>query len=172
MNNRPTLVALDQGARHVITPKENGDLEEKTMQEFYDDVSADVLARTLWGEARGEGAQGMHAVANVILNRVAIAEERGSFWWGDNIIQVCQKPYQFSCWNRSDPNFQKLHMIDKTDLYFATAQRLAARGLAGALEDITGAATHYHTMDVTPYWSQGKNPCTILGNHVLYSLVE
>lgn len=172
MKNRPTLIALTPGASHVITPKQNGDLEEKTMQEFYNDVSKDVLARTLWGEARGEGTIGMHAVAGVILNRVAIAQKYGSFWWGDNIVQVCQKPYQFSCWNRSDPNFQKLHRVDKSNLYFATALRLAARGLAGSLEDITLGATHYHARGIKPYWANTKKPCTILGNHVYYSLVK
>ena len=30
-----------------------------------------VLARTLWAEARSQGSEGMHAVANVILNRAA-----------------------------------------------------------------------------------------------------
>ena len=29
----------------------------------------DILARTLYGEARGEGTEGMEAVANVIMNR-------------------------------------------------------------------------------------------------------
>ena len=28
------------------------------------------LAKTLWGEARGEGKKGMQAVANVVMNRV------------------------------------------------------------------------------------------------------
>lgn len=31
----------------------------------------EVLARTLWAEARSQGTEGMHAVANVILNRAA-----------------------------------------------------------------------------------------------------
>lgn len=30
-----------------------------------------VLARTLWAEARSQGGEGMHAVANVIMNRAA-----------------------------------------------------------------------------------------------------
>lgn len=32
----------------------------------------DVLARTIYGEARGEGMQGMQAVANVVMNRAKI----------------------------------------------------------------------------------------------------
>jgi len=168
MNNRPTLVALEQGVSRVKTSA----TEEKTMEEFYDEVTADVMARTLWGEARGEGTQGMHAVANVILNRVAIAGKHGTFWWGENVIQVCQKPYQFSCWNRSDPNFRKLQSVDASNLYFATAQRIAARAMAGTLDDITSGATHYHTLDALPYWAKGKKPCMTLGNHALYSLIS
>ena len=30
----------------------------------------DVLARVIWGEAEGEGSDGMQAVGNVIMNRV------------------------------------------------------------------------------------------------------
>jgi spore germination cell wall hydrolase CwlJ-like protein len=57
-----------------------------------------VLARTLWAEARSQGGEGMHAVANVILNRAAQPD-----WWGKDIRSVCLAPYQFSCWNENDP---------------------------------------------------------------------
>lgn len=166
MTKKPKLVAISSGEI-----ENHGQNESKTMQEFYDEITSDVLARTLWGEARGEGTQGMQAVANVILNRVKVAEDKGSFWWGNNIIQVCQKPYQFSCWNRSDPNFRKLQSVDKSDLYFATAQRLAQRAVIGALEDITGGATHYHAKSVSPYWTADHESCAELGSHVFYRLV-
>lgn len=42
----------------------------------------DILARTIYGEARGESISGMEAVASVVLNRVAFANRRGRFWWG------------------------------------------------------------------------------------------
>ena len=38
----------------------------------------DILARTLYGEARGEGLIGLEAVACVILNRVSCQKKRGS----------------------------------------------------------------------------------------------
>ena len=34
----------------------------------------DILARTIYGEARGESISGMEAVASVVLNRVAFAK--------------------------------------------------------------------------------------------------
>lgn len=33
------------------------------------DEDIDTMARTIWGEARGEGVQGMQAIACVIMNR-------------------------------------------------------------------------------------------------------
>lgn len=145
---------------------------DKDMHVFYQAMEIDTLARTIWGEARGETTQGMEAVACVVLNRVKMAEDHGGkYWWGNNIIQVCQKPYQFSCWNRSDPNFKKLTDVNETDLYFATAMRIARRAVAGALADATNGATHYHAKSVSPHWAQGEIPCAVIGSHVFYRLI-
>jgi N-acetylmuramoyl-L-alanine amidase len=145
--------------------------EGKTMKEYYDDMCIDVLARTLWGEARNQGTHGMQAVANVVMNRTAHAQEKGRFWWGNNVIQVCQKPYQFSCWNRNDPNFSKVQSVDESDLYFASAVRIARRAVIGVLDDITNGATHYHTKNIAPYWAKGRAPCAEIGSHVFYHMV-
>lgn len=159
---KPKLTALDAKSMS----------KDKQMHKFYRDLEVDVLARTLWGEARGEGTEGMEAVACVVLNRVRVAQNRGGkFWWGANIIQVCQKPYQFSCWNRSDPNFRKLQAVDENDLYFATALRIARRAVIGALKDQTGGATHYHANSILPYWAKREKPTATIGNHIFYYLV-
>ena len=151
---------------------EKSQANNKEMREFYRNMQIDVLARTIWGEARSEGSAGMQAVANVVLNRVAMAARRGKFWWGNNIIQVCQKPYQFSCWNRSDPNFQKLMKVGKSNPYFAAALEIARRAVDAELEDITGGATHYHADYVSPYWVKSNKPSAIIGRHLFYKLVE
>lgn len=141
--------------------------------QFYRNMAVDVLARTLWGEARGQGNEGLAAVAHVVLNRVRIAEQRGGYWWGGDIIQVCQKPYQFSCWNRSDPNFQKLSAVDDRNADFRTCLKLARRAIGGTLgKDFTHGATHYHADYVNPYWAKGEEPLTIIGNHLFYRLEE
>ncbi|MGB0719257.1 MAG: cell wall hydrolase [Bdellovibrionales bacterium] len=140
--------------------------------DFYRELEIDTLARTMWGEARGEGDLGLQAVANVVLNRVKVATEKGGkYWWGNNIIQVCQKPYQFSCWNRSDPSFKKLQAVDESNLYFATCLRIARRAVIGALDDPTGGATHYHADYVAPYWAKGETPTIIIGRHIFYKMV-
>lgn len=137
---------------------------------LYKDMEADTLARTLWGEARSEGTRGMHAVANVVQNRVRVAQRRRGFWWGNNIIQVCQKPYQFSCWNNNDPNRAKIIALTEDDIYFATALRIARRAVHNCLEDITEGATHYHTRSIMPYWAKGEKACTTIGRHIFYNL--
>lgn len=51
-----------------------------------------VVARTLYMEARGEGNVGLNLVMTVIWNRAG-----GNV---DNLADVCLKPLQFSCWNK------------------------------------------------------------------------
>jgi len=164
-DKKPKLIAIcgDEAKTH----------DDKTMKEFYDDMSVDVLARTMWGEARGQGHDGLEAVACVVLNRVRVAQAKGGkFWWGNNIIQVCQKPYQFSCWNRSDPSFKKLQAVTEKNIYFATCLRIARRAVAGVLDDITYDATHYHADYVSPYWAKKQKPVVTIRNHIFYKLVE
>lgn len=60
------------------------------------------LAKTIYGEARGENIETMLAVAWVIRNRV-----NGPDWMGNDYRSVVLKPYQFSCWNEGDPNRKK-----------------------------------------------------------------
>ncbi len=138
---------------------------------YYRELEIDTLARTIWGEARGEGSVGMQAVAAVILNRHKISEAKGGMWWGNTPIQICQKPYQFSCWNRSDPNFRKLIDVGEDDLYFATALRIARRALCGALSDPTSGATHYHAAGISPYWAKNEKPVAVIGRHIFYRLI-
>ncbi|MCD8498056.1 MAG: cell wall hydrolase [Alphaproteobacteria bacterium] len=164
---KPTLIAVDG---KTVPPKNTPD---KNALDFYRELETDVLARTLWGEARGEGDKGMEAVACVIMNRVRVAEEKGRYWWGNNIIQVCQKPYQFSCWNRSDPNFKKVQAVDSTDYYFASALRIARRVIGQCQMDITNGATHYHADSIAkPFWAKGQEPRAVIGHHIFYRIIE
>lgn len=158
---KPTLTAI--GGQDV-PPRADA-------EKFYRELEIDVLARTMWGEARGEGTIGLEAVANVVQNRIKVAEKNGGkYWWGHSIITVCQKPYQFSCWNRSDPSYKKLLAVTPDNLYFATCLRVARRVVLGQLEDHTGGATHYHADYVSPYWAKGETPTVTIGRHIFYKL--
>ncbi|MET4731497.1 N-acetylmuramoyl-L-alanine amidase [Thalassospira sp. MBR-102] len=129
---------------------------------------AEVLARTLYGEARGEGLPGIEAVACVILNRVAFAKARGRYWWGSTVAQVCLKPGQFSCWNAGDPNRVKLLKLSARDPAYRLCKRVATRALAGEIADMTQGATHYHTHAVDPYWARGQVPVAEIGGHLFF----
>lgn len=142
-----------------------------SQEKFMEDLTIDVLARTLWGEARSESAKGMEAVANVILNRVKRAVDNGgNYWWGRDILSVCQKPYQFSCWNKNDPNRKKLLAVTMEDQNFEQAIDIATRAVHGALKDETKNADHYHTKSIHPSWARTAKPVTIIGAHVFYNL--
>jgi len=130
--------------------------------------AVDILARTLFGEARGEKVRGLEAVACVVLNRVEKAIKRGGYWWGNDVETVCLRPWQFSCWNVTDPNREKLLGVDRSNKTFATCLRVARRALFGGVKDPTDGATHYHRSGLLPAWARHHIPCAEVGNHVFY----
>ncbi|WP_417625332.1 cell wall hydrolase [Paremcibacter congregatus] len=147
------------------------DLKSRPSQTAVDPESlseTEILARTLYGEARGEELAGIEAVASVILNRVAFARKRGRYWWGSDVKGVCLKPAQFSCWNANDPNRKKLLALSPRDPAYRLCKRIAHRAVAGDLCDQTDGATHYHTVAVDPYWARGHVPVAEIGNHLFY----
>ncbi len=132
----------------------------------------DVLARTIYGEARGEPVRGKEAVAAIVLNRVRRARRLRGYWWGDDVESVCTKPWQFSCWNENDPNRAKIEAVENSNSTFKTCLRVARRALAGTLKDPTKGATHYHTLNVSPPWAKGRAAAVIIGRHRFYNDVE
>ena len=131
------------------------------------DEQIDVMARTAWGEARGEGQSGMQAVLNVVMNRV----KKGS-WYGATPKDGCLKKYQFSCWLDSDPNKAKLLAVDENDKDFARAKYMATLAYDGQLTDITKGATNYVNLaslgDNVPSWVNNMKLSTTIGKHSFY----
>jgi hypothetical protein len=124
----------------------------------------DTMARTVWGEARGEGVAGMQAVASVILNRAAHPG-----WRGSDVASCCTHPYQFSCWLPGDPNRAKLLAVTADDPQFFQALAIATDALAGMLPDVTGGAdSYYATGTPEPIWAVGLTPCAVIGRHQFY----
>lgn len=124
----------------------------------------DILARTMFGEARGEGVRGMQAVANVVCNRAAHPR-----WWGTSIVAVCLHPWQFSTWDGGDPNRRAIEVVTETDPQFVDALALAREAVAGRLVDITcGADSYYAAGAPEPAWAEGKTPCAVIGRHRFY----
>lgn len=140
-----------------------------------------VLARTLWGEARGEGTQGMYAVGRVIINRL---HER--YRGRKSVSEVCLDPAQFSCWNEDDPNRAKLLRLDahSDDADFRSALGLASEALLPdpltgrprQLADPTLGAKHYVASSLPaslrPGWLLDKTPCAVIGRHEFYNNIR
>lgn len=138
-----------------------------TEAKLNEDRQIDVMARTLWGEARNQGTAGMQAVANVIMNRVA----KGG-WYGATPAEVCKKKYQFSCWLDSDPNKEKLLKVDESDRQFAQCLDIARKAINGEIGDNTGGATEYHTKAIKPNWNWSKLQKTAsIGDHIFYKTI-
>jgi spore germination cell wall hydrolase CwlJ-like protein len=133
-----------------------------------DVVDAHWMALTMWGEARGEGEEGMRAVGHVIRNRWE-AKRYGAY-----VTDTVSQAFQFSAWNPGDPNRAAMLAIDDlaegSEGYrqWLEAKRLAAEILSGRSADPTGGALFYHTAAVRPDWSAGMAPATRIGEHLFY----
>lgn len=129
----------------------------------------DILARTLWGEARGESLAGQIAVAWTIRNRVN--DGKAKSWWGEGYAGVCQTPYQFSCWNKNDPNYAYLSGAKQIPFRELAQARIAAdQVIDGKVADPTSGATHYYAiaMKTPPAWSAKAKQTIRLGGHVFF----
>ena len=129
----------------------------------------DTLSRTLWGEARDQGLDGMAAVASVVLNRVHIGG-----WWGKDIFTVCRMPHQFSCWSPDDPNRVKLEKVTLADPQFQDAVMIARDAIAGELRDRTYGATLYYSPKSmnppgsVPSWASEEKKTVQIGDQIFY----
>lgn len=129
----------------------------------------DILARTLWGEARGESLAGQIAVAWTIRNRVSDGKTKS--WWGEGYAGVCLAPYQFSCWNKNDPNYASLSGAKAIPFRELAQARIAAdQVIDGKVPDPTGGATHYYAiaMKKAPGWAAKAKETLRLGGHVFF----
>lgn len=134
---------------------------------------ADIIARTLYGEARGEVAKvgliALEAVASVIWNRWRIHPS----YLGTTPREVCIKPYQFSCWNKNDPNLGLLLSQKLTEETYSLCRMVAEEFLAGRGDDVVNGSDHYHTVWLSPpSWATGKLPVIDIGTHRFYRLIS
>ncbi len=122
----------------------------------------DVLARTVFGEARGESDLGKLAVAWVIVNRAKRARS--------SIAAACLKSIHFSAWNNgrgNDANQLAMLTADLSDPAYARCMAAALQAAHEFGKDPTDGARHYHAAGVSPHWAEGKSYETI-GGHRFY----
>ncbi|MNF74888.1 Cell Wall Hydrolase [compost metagenome] len=142
------------------------------LESHMNEQTIDVLARTLWGEARGEGLAGQIAVGHVIRNRVHDGKDKS--WWGEGYIGVCRARWQFSCWNANDPNY--VYLSGQKDIpaaQYAQAREAALIAMENLQPDPTGGATHYYVakMKNPPSWRTNATRTCVIGSHVFFKNV-
>ncbi len=121
------------------------------------------LAEVLYYEARGEGARGQQAIAEVVFHRMNTGN------YGHSICAVvyegagkpgCQ--FTFTCnGDLARP---------KENAAWRESEMLAARILTGEvpLHNATGGATNFHAISVTPDWAPTLERTIQIGNHIFY----
>ena len=128
-----------------------------------------TLAKTVWGEARGEDWIGQVQVAHVVINRLKIGG-----WYGRTITEVCLKPFQFSCWNDNDPNRPLLDELTLNDCAFQLAMCAALQVIQGiSFPCGVGTETHYYRAgSPVPHWAVGKQSSFTIGHHIFFSDID
>lgn len=130
-----------------------------------------VFALVIWREARGEGRDGMRAVAHVIYNRV-VASHLPDQW--DDVIEA---KWQFS--SMTAPGDSQLVVWPKQpNPEFEDAMQIAELIYMGGDFDITDGAHFYANLDAVPstssFWKTVANniaehPMTVkIGHHTFY----
>ncbi|MGA7673526.1 MAG: cell wall hydrolase [Rhizomicrobium sp.] len=144
----------------------------------------DVLARTVFGEARGESFEGQCAVAQVIVNRAEIAQAYVALHghahprFGNGTIRsACQSAFkgihQFSCWNDGDPTKARMLAATDADPTFVTAKTVARLVTNGNETNRVDGCTHYFNPAVaSPPWAAGKKPFATIGHHQFFNTVN
>ena len=122
-----------------------------------------VASRTMWGECRGEPLEGQAAVAHVLLNRLKDGR------WGNSLATVCMWPFQFSCWNNSDPQRTKMAALADDDETLAKLFAIIKNAERAERDPTRGAMFYYaDTLIVPPKWASSMSFVRKIGHHQFY----
>lgn len=163
---RSLLAPGDARAKNAAAPFAEGRLGASrpfVFQGSEDDRSRALqcLAAAVLYEA-GDDTVGQAAVAQVVLNRVRHpafpATVCGVVYQGSQRATGCQ--FTFTC----DGSLRR----QMPEAAWRRARDVAARALAGRVDDTVGLATHYHTDWVYPYWSPSLRKLARVGTHLFF----
>ena len=114
------------------------------------------LSEALYFEARSEGVVGMHAVANVIINRSKKNNR--------SVYAVIVRPKQFSYLERTTLNITEPEAHRKAKL-------IAVKAITGTLKDITKGSTHYvapKRLKRIPSWVKKLEKTVAINDHQFF----
>lgn len=121
------------------------------------------LSEALYYEARGEGARGEKAVAEVVFHRMNAGN------YGNSICAVVYEGSDHKSCQFSFACDGSLNRPRETNAW-QEAEQLAAQILTGEerLRNATGGAINYHAISVKPYWAPTLERTARIGNHIFY----
>ncbi|MCB2075344.1 MAG: cell wall hydrolase [Novosphingobium sp.] len=121
------------------------------------------LTAAIYYEAASEPDSGQRAVAQVVLNRVAHPAYPntvcGVVYQGSERRTGCQ--FSFTC---DGSLARKPHRM-----FWSRAENVARAALGGYVHAPAGLATHYHTIQIHPYWADKLSYLGTIGAHRFYS---
>lgn len=120
-----------------------------------------LLAMCVYGESRSESYEGKLSIAYVVMNRV-----NEQSWFGKTVKEVLLKPYQFTCFSKSDPNFKKLFKPEPK--LWKQCFKAAWNAYSSLSDDPTLGSNHYCRRDVAPPWKQILEFKKEIGNHMFF----
>jgi len=138
--NDPVAAELVNIAKdEVAQAKTETEKPKVDLSKWKEDIN--VIAKTLYGEARNQGESGMRDVASVIWTRAGKDISK--------LKSVALKPKQFSCWNSGDVK------VNEKEPVWATCQAIAKEMFSGSFTP-TVDADHYYVYKgpgkVAPAW--------------------
>lgn len=129
--------------------------------EKYNEV--EVIASTIYHEARGEGIEGMDAVASIIYNR-----SNQTRWKKLGLAGVCLQKKQFSCHNNGFKPACPKTVLDKKAYKYC--KDLANKMVNRSFKSTIGNANHYCTIKCKVYWKAKLKNTIVVKNHIFGSL--
>jgi spore germination cell wall hydrolase CwlJ-like protein len=162
------VLEQNSAANGSKTPPSRSEIITKTEAQAIDPVGEEpldnaitCLSRTIYWEAKNEGAASMEAIASVVMNRL------GHKGFPNTICGVVKQGHeqgacQFSWWcdGRSDDA--------EEDMHYAIAKEIARKALNRNLPDRTGGAMYFRQRKASPGWSAEYIKTVEIGEHVFY----
>lgn len=151
-------VLIDSAKQEIAEAKAKETAPTEDLSKWAEDI--DVVAKTLYGEARSQGESGLKAVASVIWNR-ANGNKSG-------FKDKCLQRKQFSCWNDGVVG------VNKLSGKWALCKKIAESMFLGTFQP-TIDANHYYAFQgrygiSEPYWAKGEKAVGTVGDHKFYKL--
>ena len=134
---------------------------------IYSVKDVNCLAKNIYFEARDQKPKGQIAVALVTINRVKSKRfpnsickvvEQANRKNGKLVLHKCH--FSWFCDGKSD--------IPRDKLSWDISLLIARAMLRNPMRDFLHGATHYHRIDVDPYWNKKMLKFSTIGDHIFY----